>query len=69
MTICGTFTMSGIPNGQQNAVVNGYENTVPKPLSVTPSQAADGTWTVVAVWPPCPVTTTVVHTANNSSGS
>jgi len=55
--VCGTFTTSQIPDGQQNAVVALYKANVPPPTSVTAKRAADGTWTVVASWPPCPPST------------
>lgn len=61
--ICGTFSMSSIPNGQQDAIYNGYMNNIPAPTSVTKTQAADGTWTVTAVWPACPAGTTTSHSA------
>jgi hypothetical protein len=43
MTICGSFSMSGIPNGKQDAIVKGYKDNIPPPTSVTKVQNADGT--------------------------
>jgi hypothetical protein len=63
--ICGTFTINSVPDGQQNAIYNGFMTNVPPPTKCTKTQAADGTWTVVAEWPPCPANTTTSHSANN----
>ncbi len=63
--ICGSFTMHGIPNGQQDDVYSGFKNNSPPPISVTKAQSADGTWSVTAEWPPCPTGTTTSHSANN----
>jgi len=63
--ICGSFTMNGIANGQQDAIYNGFLTNVPPPVHVTKAQSADGTWTVTAEWPPCPVGATTSHSANN----
>jgi hypothetical protein len=65
--ICGTFTMNGVPNGQQDAIVNGFQTNVPAPTSVTKTRAADGTWTITAVWPPCPTGTSTTHSPDSSS--
>jgi hypothetical protein len=65
MTICGSFSMSGIPNGKQDAIEKGYRDNIPPPTNVTKVQNADGSWTVTADWPPCPDGTTVTHAANN----
>jgi predicted acyl esterase len=66
MTICGSFSQSNIPNGQQDAVADGYKNNIPPPINVTQMQDADGTWTVTAQWPPCPSDTTTTHSPNNT---
>jgi hypothetical protein len=58
MMICGTFTRIKIPQNEVAGVVNLFKATVPPPTNVTQTQAADGTWTVVATWPPCPPNTT-----------
>jgi len=65
--VCGTFSIQNIPNGQQDAVANGFQNNIPPPTQVTKTQAADGTWTVTAQWPPCPDNTTTTHSADNKS--
>src|ERR1700722_17977343 len=62
--ICGTFNMANIPDGQQDAINNGFSTNVPPPTTVTKSQAPDGTWTVTAVWPPCPAETTTTHSGD-----
>ena len=59
--VCGTFSIGSIPDGQQDAIYNGFESNIPPPTSVTKTQGADGTWTVTAVWPPCPAGTTTAH--------
>jgi hypothetical protein len=64
--ICGTFSLASVPDGQQDAISNGFRTNVPPPTSVTQVQAADGTWTVTAQWPPCPAGTTTTHSAANS---
>lgn len=65
MTICGSFSQSNIPNGQQDAVANGFKNNIPPPTSVTKIQDPDGSWTVTAEWPPCASGTNVSHSPNN----
>ena len=67
MSICGTWSQSGIPNGKQDGVVKGFKDNVPPPTSVTKKQAEDGSWTVTAEWPPCEAGITVSHSANNIS--
>ena len=52
--VCGVFTTSKVPDGFQGAVVALYKANDPPPTSVTSTQDADGTWTVIATWPPCP---------------
>jgi hypothetical protein len=55
--VCGVFTTSSIPDGDQDDVVDLYKANVPPPTTVTSTKQADGTWTVVATWPPCPPNT------------
>ena len=55
--VCGAFTTDNVPDGFQDLVVALYRANVPPPISVTKTQKADGTWTVVATWPPCPPST------------
>lgn len=59
---CGTFTTSKIPNGQQDAV--GADFQLDNPTTVSKTQATDGTWTVTAVFPPCPPNTHVATDQN-----
>jgi hypothetical protein len=66
MTICGTFTMTDVPDVNADGVVKGFKDNIPPPTNVTKTKNADGTWTVVAKWPPCPDGTTVNHDANNA---
>ena len=65
MTVCGSFVMTDIPDGQQDDIVVGYKENIPPPISVTKKQDPDGTWTVMAEWPACNAGTTVTHSANN----
>jgi hypothetical protein len=49
---CGTWTTTGVPDaklGEALAQVN-----LDAPQSVTKTQQADGSWTIVATFPPCP---------------
>jgi hypothetical protein len=55
--VCGTFTTTNVPDGEQAAVAALYRANVPPPTEVTSTRQADGTWTVVATWPPCPTDT------------
>lgn len=65
MSICGSFTQTGVANGNQDGVVQGFKDTVPPPTNVTKKQDADGTWTVTAEWPPCAAGVVVTHSPNN----
>lgn len=56
--VCGTFTMTQVPANNVAGVVARYKANVPPPTSVTSTQQPDGTYTVVAVFPPCPPNTT-----------
>jgi hypothetical protein len=56
--VCGTFTMAKVSADDVDGVVQRYQLNDPPPLSVTKQQEADGTWTVVATFPPCPDTVT-----------
>jgi hypothetical protein len=62
--ICGTFTLTGISDADVAGVVARFKATVPAPLSVTQTKQADGTWTVVATFPPCP--TNVSHSLSGT---
>lgn len=63
--VCGTFTMNNIPQTNVDAVVARFKANKPPPTSVTKNQAADGTWTVIAVFPPCPADTS--HTPDGKA--
>jgi len=52
--VCGVFTVNGISDADVAGVVQRFKQNVPPPLSVTQKRAGDGTWTVVATFPPCP---------------
>jgi hypothetical protein len=56
--VCGTFTMNSVAAADVAAVVAGFQANNPPPTSVTKTQNADGTYTVVAQFPPCPADTT-----------
>jgi hypothetical protein len=55
--VCGTFTTSNIPDGKQQGVIDLYKANAPPPTKVDSAKQPDGTWTVVATWPPCPAGT------------
>lgn len=56
--VCGTFTITQISSDDVDGVVQRFNANNPPPLSVTKTQAQDGTWTVTATFPPCPENTT-----------
>lgn len=62
--VCGTFTITQIDTQDVDGVVKRFELNQPPPLKVIKAQQADGTWTVVATFPPCPANTT--HDPGNS---
>lgn len=51
--ICGAFTVTKIRDADVAGVVARFKATVPAPLDVTQTKQPDGTWTVVATYPPC----------------
>jgi hypothetical protein len=55
---CGTFKTSQVPADQVDDVMSGYQANVPAPTSVSKAEDADGTYTVTAVFPDCPPSTT-----------
>jgi hypothetical protein len=55
--VCGTFTMTQIDTADVDGVVQRFQANQPSPKSVTKNQQQDGTWTVVAVFAPCPANT------------
>ena len=56
--VCGTFKISKVPASDVDETMSDFEANVPPPTSVTKSQDGDGTYTVTAVFPPCPDNTT-----------
>jgi hypothetical protein len=62
--ICGTFTLTKISDTDVAGVVARFKATLPPPLSVTQTKQPDGTWTVVAAYPPC--APTVSHSTSGS---
>jgi hypothetical protein len=63
--VCGTFTVSKVPQSEVTNRVNLWKATKPPPTSVTSNQDPDGTYTITAVFPPCSGNTT--HTTDGSS--
>lgn len=51
--VCGTFSLSKIPDGQQDNVEADFKANRPPPTSTTKTRNEDGAWTVTATWPPC----------------
>jgi hypothetical protein len=68
--VCGVFTTSKIPEGEQDSVVALYKANNPPPISVIAAKQADETWTVVATFPPCSPNTihSPASTATAASG-
>ncbi len=62
--ICGTFTLTKISDTDVAGVVARFKATLPPPLNVTQTKQSDGTWTVVATYPPC--ASNVSHSASGS---
>lgn len=60
--ICGTFTTTDIPADQADEVEALYRANTPAPITVTRTQQADGSYTITAVYPPCPSNTS--HTSD-----
>jgi len=55
---CGTFVTSGLSETKAKTTKALFEANQPPPKSVTSEKQADGTFTVTAVFPPCPEGTT-----------
>jgi hypothetical protein len=49
---CGIYTVTGVPDANLGEVL--AQVNLDNPTSVTHTQQPDGTWTVVATYPPCP---------------
>ena len=56
--VCGTFTVQDVPAEALQETMDIWRGNDPPPMTVTSSQNADGTYTVTAVFPPCPEGTT-----------
>jgi len=52
MSICGDWKVTDIPTNKVDGVVQGFQ--IDGPLKVERTAQADGLWTVVATFPPCP---------------
>ncbi|HEX8668998.1 MAG TPA: hypothetical protein VF727_11580 [Allosphingosinicella sp.] len=52
--VCGTFTLRKVPEAEVADTVALFEANVPPPNSVTSAPDGEGTFTVTAVFPPCP---------------
>jgi hypothetical protein len=64
--ICGTFQKTGLDQATADLIAQGYGSTSPAPLNVNTTQAVDGSWTVTAIYPPCPAN--VLHAQLNLTG-
>ena len=62
--VCGTFTINGVPKEKLAETSGLFEANDPPPTAVTSKQNSDGTFTVTAVFPPCPDGTK--HSADGS---
>ena len=56
--VCGTFSIKKIADADVDGVEERFRLNDPPPNSVTREKQTDGTWTVTAVFPPCPENTT-----------
>lgn len=63
--ICGTFRKTGLDQATADLIAQTDRSVTPAPISVTTAQAADNTWTVTTVYPPCP--SNVAHAMLNLS--
>jgi hypothetical protein len=62
---CGTFTVKKVTEAKRQQTINLFEANDPAPTSVTATADGAGTYTVVAVFPPCPPATTHVSTGTS----
>jgi hypothetical protein len=49
---CGVYTVTKVPDAHVGEVIGDFN--LDNPVSVTKTKQADGTWTVVATFLPCP---------------
>lgn len=61
---CGTFTVKKVPQSKLQQTIDLFKANKPPPTSVTSTPDGTGTFTVVAVFPACPV-----NTSHISAGS
>jgi hypothetical protein len=61
---CGTFTVSKVPQAKLQQTIDLFKANNPPPTSVTSSPDGAGTFTVIAIFPPCPA-----NTSHTSAGS
>jgi hypothetical protein len=60
---CGTFTVSGVSQTELQSRMDLFRANKPPPVSVSSNQDPDGSYTITAVFPPCPANTT--HSADS----
>jgi hypothetical protein len=55
--VCGTFRIRQVPAAEVDDTIALYKANVPPPTSVTSAPDGQGTFTITAVFPPCPENT------------
>ena len=55
---CGTFTVKKVNQERLQQTIDLFKASTPTPTSVTSAADGSGTFTVTAVFPPCPPNTT-----------
>jgi hypothetical protein len=55
---CGTFTVKNVPQAKLQQTIDLFKANKPPPQDVTSEADGAGTFTVIAVFPPCPPDTT-----------
>ena len=55
---CGTFIVRNVPADKLQLRMDLYKKNDPPPTSVTSAADGNGTYTITAVFPPCPENTT-----------
>ncbi len=61
--ICGTFTLRNVPEEELASTISGFKATDPPPNDVTSEADGPGTFTVKAIFPPCPPE--LIHTTDS----
>ena len=54
---CGTFTVNKVTDAKRQQTMDLFNANDPAPTSVTSTADGTGTYTIVAVFPPCPTNT------------